>query len=234
MRREAAWLGRRLGEIAIRDLSPMLSVGSGTKAFRAAFQPWIESDVYGPLGERGVTVLHHEMFAAPGVDVVGDLGDPDVRDHLRQLGVRSVMCLNVFEHVLDREGLADALVGCLPRGGIAVVTVPRRFPYHADPIDTLFRPTAEELGRLFRGIELVDTGTVKCESLLSHWLSKPGKLKAVRKAFNGLTRTRSSSNEGPSSESRSDDREFAGPSLRSTLSMLLGSTEVTYAVLRRP
>ena len=228
MRREAAWLGRRLETIPVAELSPMLSVGSGTKSFRATYQPWIERDVYEPLDGREVEVLHHEIEPADGVDVVGDLGEPAVRDHLRELGVRSVLCLNVFEHVLDRPGLANALVAALPEGGLLVVTVPRRFPYHADPIDTLFRPTPTELSALFAGVKLIESGNVTCESLLSHWLSKPGKLIAIRKALTGMRGAKA-----PNETTVSDYRQFAAPSLSATLAMMFRSTEITYAVFRK-
>ena len=229
MRLEATWLGKRLEAFPVEDLSPMLSVGSGTKAFRATFQPWIETAVYEPLARRHVEVLHHEMEPAVGVDVVGDLGKQDVRDHMRELGVRSVMCLNVFEHVLDRAGLAEALVASLPPGGLLVVTVPVRFPYHADPIDTLFRPTSSELASLFSGVTVIDSGNVKCESLLRHWFSKPGKSTAIRKVLTGLRRGRPTSG-----ADATDHRQFSGPSLGATVAMMFWSTEISYVVLRKP
>lgn len=228
MRREAAWLGELLRALPVDQLSPMLSVGSGTPAFRAAFQPWIETSVFRPLAERGVRVLHHELEPNEGIDISGDLGDDDVRRQLREAGVRSILCLNVFEHVLDRHGLADALLASLPPGGILVVTVPRRFPFHADPIDTLFRPSASDLAGLFEGGEVSDVGYVRCESLAAHWLSKPGKLAALRKARRGRQGPPPSPS-GPSDPPAADAR----PSLASVVRMALVSTEITYAVVRR-
>ena len=48
-------------------------------------------------------------------------------------------------------------------GGIIVVTVPRSYPHHADPIDTLYRPTPEEAAALFPqtalvAAEIIDVG----------------------------------------------------------------------------
>lgn len=228
MRREASWLGSALAQYSRDDLDPILSVGSGTAAFRATFQPWIEPAVYRPLAARGVTVLHHEMEPAEGIDVVGDLANPIVRNRLAELGVRTVLCLNVFEHVLDRDGLAQSLLASVPRGGLVVVTVPRRFPYHADPIDTLFRPDPSQLAALFDGHEIVDSGTVTCESLASHWLGKPGKLNAVRKA---LRRGRGDTPSVTTDSSAAPSPASPGP--RELVRMAAISTEVSYVIVRR-
>ena len=228
MKREAAWLGDVLARTDVAELDPILSVGSGTRHFRRTFQPWIERRVYEPLDRRSVRVLHHELEPADGVDLAGDLGDEQVRHTLRELGVRAILCLNVFEHVRDREGLASALLASLPPGGLLVVTVPRRFPYHADPIDTMFRPSPHELHELFADAQVVDEGTVRCESLLAHWLSKPGKVGAVRKAIRGITRR------GDAPSASADRPATALVSLRELLRMAFVSTEQTYVIVKRP
>jgi hypothetical protein len=42
-----------------------------------------------------------------------------------------------------------ALEELLPPGGLLFLSVPHEFPYHPDPIDTMFRPGVEQLLRLF-------------------------------------------------------------------------------------
>lgn len=232
MRSEAAWLGEMLSDVEVDDLGSVLSVGSGTGEFRRRYQPWIDAHVFDPLAARGVPVLHHEMHAAPGVDVAGDLTDVAVRERLAQLGVRTVLCLNVFEHVPDRSTLAAALLASVPVGGRVVVTVPRRFPYHPDPIDTMFRPTPTELVEQLRPGQMLASGTVRCESLAAHWLAKPGKIAAVRKAVRSASRgSRDSSASSPARPVTRDDSSAEGA--LGLLRMALVSTEVTYAVVRR-
>ncbi len=48
-------------------------------------------------------------------------------------------------------------------GGLIFVTVPFSYPFHRDPIDTMFRPSPNELARLFAPAvmvkgEIVDSG----------------------------------------------------------------------------
>ena len=148
LRAEAAWLARELGQLATSDLSPLLSLGSGHGELTAD-QPWIHSAVYEPLERRGVRVLHHELAHAPGVDVVGDLTDPEFLRSLSELRIRSVLCCNVLEHLPNPASVASAIERMVAHGGYALVTLPRRFPYHPGPIDTRFRPAPHELRRLF-------------------------------------------------------------------------------------
>src|SRR5205085_4736707 len=54
-------------------------------------------------------------------------------------------------HVTDRQIVCAAIWSLLPPGGFLILTVPYRFPYHEDPIDTMFRPSVEELAQLFPG-----------------------------------------------------------------------------------
>ena len=73
---EAQWLGDRLAEIADGELFPLLNVGSSTGEFRTTVQPHIDAKVFAPLRARGGKVLHLDIKAAEGVDIVGDLLDP--------------------------------------------------------------------------------------------------------------------------------------------------------------
>jgi SAM-dependent methyltransferase len=180
LRAEAAWLARRLERIPAEQLSPLLSIGSGHAELRAT-QPWLERLIYAPLARRGVHVLHHELEAAPGVDVVGDLTDPRFLERLGALELRSLMCCNVLEHVPNPEEIASTIERLVPAGGYVLVSVPRRYPYHPGPIDTLFRPSVDELRSLFPKLALLDGAEVRCESLLAYFLASPTKWTSLKR-----------------------------------------------------
>jgi hypothetical protein len=59
----------------------------------------------------------------------------------------------LLEHVRDRAAVAAACVEIVGPGGLILATVPSSYPYHADPIDTGFRPAPDELAGLFTGSE---------------------------------------------------------------------------------
>jgi hypothetical protein len=80
---------------------------------------------------------------------------------------KSVLCSNLLEHVLDRESLCKSIRAIMPVGGYLFVSVPYQFPYHRDPLDTLFRPTINELTVLFPEFEPVDAAIVSGGKLIN-------------------------------------------------------------------
>jgi hypothetical protein len=182
-----------------------------------ADQPWIYGLVYEPLERRGVRVLHHELDPAPGVDVAGDLRDPGFRKSLQRLEPRSVLCCNVLEHLPEPAQIAAALEGLVAPGGYAVVTVPRRYPYHPGPIDTMLRPTAQELRELFPALVEVKKEEIRCESLLGYLLASPNKWTAIARGFRSFAHR----------------RDGAAVPLREAARMLFASTAVSAVILRR-
>lgn len=183
LRNEAAWLRAELARLSKDTLDPMLSIGSGSEFARKILQPYIEEFIFTPLESRGVRVLHHEHRPGRGIDVSGDLGDPAVIAFLTGLGVRSVLCCNVLEHLSDRAGMAKALAALVGPDGQLLITVPRRFPYHPDPIDTMYRPSVEELAREFPTLQLEQGAEVRCGALV-RYLRDTGSL--GRSLRNGL------------------------------------------------
>lgn len=157
---EARWFRSHIAKLPDDALFPMLNVGSSTEEFRVRKQPWIDEYVFAPLRARGGRVVHLDLKQAPGVDVVGDVADAAVRERLAALGVRSVFCSNLLEHVPDRASICDSLIELLPPGGLLLVSCPQRYPKHDDPFDNGFRPDVGDLQALFQGTETLAAETV--------------------------------------------------------------------------
>jgi SAM-dependent methyltransferase len=165
--REARWFASqaaRLGDA----IFPALNVGSHTAEFRSKTQPWIDQFVFGPFAARGREVVHTDIQAAPGVDLVGDLTDPAFQEELRKRKFRSAFCNNLLEHVENPECICRAVAAAVEPGGYLFLSVPHKFPYHADPIDTMFRPSPEELAALFPGTEIVAGEALRCGNLTTY------------------------------------------------------------------
>jgi hypothetical protein len=165
---EAEWLGRRILALDRELAFPMLNIGSSTGRFVTVAQPWIDQKIFGPLRERGSAVLNCDIKSAPGVDFVGDLQDEKFLEALAARSFKSVLCSNLLEHVENRAAIAETLVKIIPRGGYLFVTGPHSYPRHADPIDTMFRPTSEELAALFPGTRLLASEIVDCGTYLEY------------------------------------------------------------------
>jgi hypothetical protein len=99
--------------------------------------------------------VHLDSREGDGIDIKADiLSDADL-PRIRAVGARSVLCCNILEHVTDPGRLARRCIEIVGPGGLVFVTVPYSYPFHRDPIDTMYRPRPEELSRLFTGARLV-------------------------------------------------------------------------------
>ncbi len=197
LKAEAQWIGQILREIDAKQLSPLLNVGSATADFRENVQPWIDSEIFAPLRERGVTVHHLDIRKDVGVDLCGDLTDDAFVAGLAGM-YRSLLCCNLLEHVPDPAAIAGKLESVVPPGGLLIVTVPNRFPWHPDPIDTLYRPTPAELAGIFQRCRMIRGEVIKCGTgwdYVEHnplrMLSKVWHRVAARREYGGMKGTTS-------------------------------------------
>lgn len=158
---EAQWLSRHLGTLPPKDLYPMCNIGSSTDHFRRVEQPYIDKYLFEPARSKKLEVIHVDAKPASGVDLVGDLTDPQFLAHLAELDIRSVMCCNLLEHVTDRRVICDGILSILKPGGYLIATVPNKFPYHEDPIDTMFRPGVKDLVAAFPGTSIHRAATIR-------------------------------------------------------------------------
>jgi hypothetical protein len=154
---EAEWLQARLNRFGVKDLSPMLEIGSSSRQFRTILKPHIEKLVHAPLRARGVRIVTTDLRDAEGVEIVGDIFDPEIRGRLEGLEAKSLLLCNLLEHLTDPAEFAQACKSFVRKGGYVIVTVPYDYPYHLDPIDTLFRPSPAEIHALFPGTRLIDS-----------------------------------------------------------------------------
>lgn len=173
LRQEAEWLAKVLPDFTSETLSPMLNIGSSTRVYRRKIQPWIESLIFANLERRNVRAIHCDIKQDDGVDIAGDIFHDTPFRAMLTSNARSVLCANMFEHVLDRKVLALRLMALVPPGGLIILTVPRSYPYHDDPIDTMYRPTPDELKMLFPGTEMVKGEIIEAGSYRDRLRKKP-------------------------------------------------------------
>lgn len=179
LKNEAAWLRSAIERHLDGSAGTVIDLGSGTAAMREDVQPHI-SGLFAAVRQAGINVVTTDLRDGPGVDVVGDLYDPQVQAQLREVRPGSIFMFNVLEHVIDPGGLVEAVSSLVPDSGLVFVSVPHAFPYHPDPIDTRFRPALDELVALFPGAELVEGEIVPCGTYADQlWADK---LRAFRDA----------------------------------------------------
>lgn len=151
---EAKWIGKELLDISKPGLK-VLNVGSSSEEFRTKIQPHIEKNIFKPLIDNKVDVIHTDILNENGVDIVGDLTSSDFIIQLKKNKYDLVLCSNLLEHLNEKQPIVDAILEILPKNSKAIITVPYNYPYHLDPIDTMYRPNTIELHQLFKNTELL-------------------------------------------------------------------------------
>jgi hypothetical protein len=145
---EAKKLRHCLGLLPSEALSPILDIGSGSAREREVDKPWVEACLFRPLRDGGHSIVHLDIDDVPGVDVVADIFSDEGLESARSAAPRTVLLCNVLEHVEQPAMLVERVFGLLPAGGHLVISVPRSYPHHRSPIDTMYRPTPVEVAAL--------------------------------------------------------------------------------------
>jgi len=180
---EAVYLGAWFSRQALAELSPLIELGASTEAFLET-HPHVENDLLGPLVRRGVRIVKTDLLPGPHIDIAGDIYDSAVQATLKAVGAKCVLCCNIFEHVADRDTFARVCDEILSPGGTIIVSVPKSYPLHMDPIDTYYRPTPAEIARLFPGYVVLASESVVSGTAVGDmdnpWLEVP---KVIRRAL---------------------------------------------------
>jgi hypothetical protein len=146
--REAAWIGEHLARQPIEELSPVVNIGARSE------KPWIDRLIFAPLRERGAKILNVDIKDGPGVDLLADIFTDEGFAKVAAFRPRLVLCCNVLEHVEDPQTFARRCLELLEPGGRLLITVPRAYPHHRAPIDTMYRPTPKEVAGLLPEAEM--------------------------------------------------------------------------------
>ncbi|MGH8506939.1 MAG: hypothetical protein ACRETM_13430 [Stenotrophobium sp.] len=173
---ESLWFSQKIKNFKGNDLSPVINLGCGDAKLRNKHQPYIQLNVLSPLAATGANVINTDMKSGDGVDVSGDIFDVLVQEQLRSRNPKSLLCFNILEHVEDRAAFAQICLGLLPPGGLLLVSVPNAFPYHPDPIDSLFRPDPEAVAKLFQQCDVLCSDIVKCERFFDQLWFNPRRI----------------------------------------------------------
>lgn len=172
---------------ALSGIRTVLNLGSGSQRFREISKPYIHAEIFRPLISAGASVVHSDQRSGPGVDVSGDIFDPRVQAELRALRPDLVLACNIMEHLEGRlrEGFPGVLDSILPSRGVLVITVPYSYPYHADPIDTLYRPNPAQIAALLPAYEVVQSTVIRSGSYGDEFVAG-GPLRMTRKVLRML------------------------------------------------
>jgi len=149
----------------------VLEVGSSTLEFRTVTQPYIEANVHKPLRERNTRIYCLDRKGGKGVDYITDVETARFEDINRTFDL--IICCSLLEHLRQPHKAADLITRLVKPQGHLIASVPRDYRHHEDPIDTMLRPTPEELAAIFPDLETVKKETVKIADRRHYSLRNP-------------------------------------------------------------
>lgn len=159
-REEAEKIGNILESYEKNDINPVLEIGSSTYKFRNKIKPHIAKNIHSKLSNRGIKIILSDF--KPDLDIknsedqiIGDVFDERVFNKMQDVKPKCILLCNILEHVNNPNDLCKRILQIANEKTIIVVTVPFSFPYHRDPIDTLFRPSPKKLVANFTDVELI-------------------------------------------------------------------------------
>jgi SAM-dependent methyltransferase len=159
LKEESIWIRGVLEETDLSSVREVLDVGSSTKKFRTQKQPYIDENVFRPLREQNKTIYYLDQKIGEGIDFVYDIENLRAEEIGRKFEM--VVCCNLLEHVRKPKELASLLIGLTGDNGFLLITVPKAYRHHPDPIDTMFRPSMEELVSMFPGMKVVSKDVIR-------------------------------------------------------------------------
>ena len=134
-----------------KPFANIINLGSGNVEQLKKTKPWVSKNVFDIFKKQKAKILHVDAEGFPGVDIVQDLSEPNSLSFCDKLkGSKLFILANVLEHI-PKKAHAEFLkkiYGKMKSKDGLMITVPYDYPYHADPIDTLYRPTPEDLHKL--------------------------------------------------------------------------------------
>lgn len=158
---ESLWFKETIGRY-VKSGSLVLNIGSSTRHFIEVEQPYIKQNIFDELAAKQCIIKNVDIKHAEGVDLVGDVTDKNFIESLKNLNPAIIICSNLLEHLESRKPFCEGLMQIMNKETLLFVSVPYSFPYHEDPIDTLYRPNLEELQQAFDKLILVEGKIVDC------------------------------------------------------------------------
>jgi hypothetical protein len=165
---ESVWIKSKIQYLAELNIQGVvLNIGSSTSTFIDTYQPYIRMNVLNQLQKIG-PLLNIDLKNHDGVDIVANFLEEKDRILLQKQNAKVILVSNLLEHIPDPLLGIKRLSDLITVDSFLILTGPRSYPYHPDPIDNMFRPSQRLITQLFKNDwEIVELITVKNGTVLS-------------------------------------------------------------------
>ena len=161
---ESLWIKKNIIENRSQMIN-ILNVGSSTKFFREVSQPHINLNVLKTLKKFKIKVFNLDLKKDVDIEFVGDILSDSFFKKIKKNKFSSILCSNILEHVEDPIEFSRRLMKLVKPGGLIFITAPTIYPIHYDPIDNKFRPSINELNKIFNKSKIINSTCLNVESI---------------------------------------------------------------------
>jgi len=165
----------------IKKIGSVINLGSGDIHKLKKDKPWVFKHVFDPLTKKSL-VIHADIDSFNGACQVCDLTKFDALDFIKSTPrPRLFILANVLEHVPKKSVkiILSKIFKAMNKGDFFLITAPYRYPYHPDPIDSMYRPGPMAITKLIP-LTWLDMKIIECGSFKEEF-SKMNLSKKIRK-----------------------------------------------------
>jgi hypothetical protein len=158
---EAKWINQAINKYLKDVFGTVINLGSSSMDFIEYNQPYIESLVIEPLARR-FTLINVDIKNDKNVNLVADFLTEQGQIVIKEFNAKVILVSNLLEHIPNPLAGINSLKQLVESDSYLILTGPRSFPYHADPIDNMFRPNLAEVQSLFeKDFEIIELSLVR-------------------------------------------------------------------------
>ena len=172
--KESIWIRDKLEILLAQEkIQKVVNLGSSSESFSANHQGYIFENIFLKL-ESCSKVINIDIRDEAGVDLVMDFMQDSSQTVIQELQADLTLVCNLLEH-LESAGIGiEALKGIIKPGSFLILTGPRIFPFHPDPIDNRFRPTKRKLKKMLEdSFKIIELDLIRGGSVLTCTSPRP-------------------------------------------------------------
>jgi len=178
---EAKWINNIITSRLNNLNGTAVNLGSSSLEFIKYNQPYIENLVIKPISKY-FKLVNVDIKIDSNIQLKADFLTDSGQETIKQLHAKVFLVSNLLEHIPNALDGINQLKKLVESNSYIILTGPRSFPYHPDPIDNMFRPKLTEIYALFEKdfeiieLDIVKNGTVFSSSLFGRSVKKSGKV----------------------------------------------------------
>jgi len=178
---EAKWINNIITSRLNNLNGTAVNLGSSSLEFIKYNQPYIENLVVKPISKY-FKLVNVDIKIDSNIQLKADFLTDSGQETIKQLHAKVFLVSNLLEHIPNALDGINQLKKLVESNSYIILTGPRSFPYHPDPIDNMFRPKLNEIYALFEKdfeiieLDIVKNGTVFSSSLFGRSVKKSGKV----------------------------------------------------------